>query len=61
MVFFALDKQRCLARSSIGGSVTPIDLPADLTTLLRAFLSEALLLSYQREMLLVSTLSMVPL
>lgn len=56
-----LDYQHFLARYSIDGSITPMILSADLTTLFRAFLSEALLLSCQREMLLVSTLSMVPL
>ena len=60
-ILFALERQRCLARFSTGGSVTPIVLSADLTTLLRALFSKALQLSCQREMLLVSTLSMVPL
>lgn len=61
IIFFALDKECCLAGPSIDGSVTLIVLSADLTTLLRAFLSEALLFLCQREMLLVNTLSMVPL
>ena len=42
--------------SSKGGSVTPIVLSAVLITLLRAFMSEVLELSYQREMLLIRTL-----
>ena len=57
----ALASMRFWAMSSKGGSVTPIVLSAVLITLLRAFLTEVLEFSSQREMLLIRTLSMVPL